>query len=83
MEYGCITAIRFEQEGTRVNDFSGIENGLLGTPFRRKAITDRLNQLELKVFGGALSVGQLTDFLTVDLARSRRPILQPPHRDLS
>ena len=83
VENGCITAIRFEQEGTRANDISRIENGLLGTPFRREAITARLYQLELNVFGGALSVDQLTDFLTVDFGRSRRPILQPPHRDLS
>ncbi len=83
VENGCITVIRFEQEGTRAKDISRIENELLGTPFRREAITARLNQLELNVFGGALSVDQLTDFLTVDFGRSRRPILQSPHRDLS
>jgi lipoate-protein ligase A len=71
VENGCIAAIRFEKEGTGVNDTSRIEEGLLGAPFRREAIRVRLNQLGSKVFDGPLNAIQLTDFLSADLGRNR------------
>jgi len=82
VENGCITAIRFEKEGTVFVEQTMIEDRLAGVPFRREAIRARLNKLNSKVFGWRLTAEQVADLLTADLGQTNKPVLQTPHRDL-
>ena len=82
VENGCIAAIRFEQEYTGFFGRVKIEDHLVGVPFRRDAISARLNNLNAKLFGRRFTADQVVDLLTADLGQTDKPVLQTTHREL-
>lgn len=82
VDSGCIAAIRFEPECIGLVGRVKIEDHLVGVPFRRDAISARLNELDAKTFGRRFTADQVVALLAADLVQADKPVLQTPHREL-